>query len=286
MLHAGVKEAAQNFAALVVGNDAPNFSAGANLMLAAARGAGRQLGRHRPDGPRVPGATQALRYADVPVVVVPAGLTLGGGCEIVLHGDRVQAAAESVHRPGRSRRRTDSGRRRHEGDAGARVERAAAAQPICCRSSSGRSRRSASRKVSTSAADARRLGFCATPTRVTMNRERLMADAKALALERVREGYRGRRPRDDSGRRRERAGRAEARRSPGLASGAHQRSRRADRPRAGVGPMAGGIAAAATTVSEQYLLDLEREAFLKLCGERKTLERIQYTLKTGKPLRN
>ena len=95
MLHAGVKEAASNFAALVVGNDAPNFSAGANLMLLLLEA---QEGNWDDIDLMVrtfQGATQALRYADVPVVVCPAGLTLGGGCEIALHGDRMQAAAES-----------------------------------------------------------------------------------------------------------------------------------------------------------------------------------------------
>src|SRR5205823_2339120 len=95
MLHAGVKEATQNFAALVVGNEAPNFSAGANLMLVLLEA---QEGNWDEIDLMVRGfqdATQALRYADVPVIVAPAGLTIGGGCEIALHGDRVQAAAES-----------------------------------------------------------------------------------------------------------------------------------------------------------------------------------------------
>src|SRR5947208_5573968 len=95
MMHAGVKEAAVNFSALVVGNDAPNFSAGANLMLLLLEA---QEGNWDDIDLMIrafQGATQALRYADVPVVVAPAGLTLGGGCEIALHGDRVQAAAES-----------------------------------------------------------------------------------------------------------------------------------------------------------------------------------------------
>ena len=95
MLHAGVKEAGANFQALVIGNDAPNFSAGANLMLLLLEA---QEGNWDDIDLMVrafQGATQALRYADVPVVSCPAGLTLGGGCEIVMHTDRVQAAAEA-----------------------------------------------------------------------------------------------------------------------------------------------------------------------------------------------
>src|SRR5678815_3939862 len=95
MLHAGVKEAEANFAALVIGNDAPNFSAGANLMLLLLEA---QEGNWDDVDLMVrafQGATMAIKTAAVPVVVAPGGLTLGGGCEICLHGDRVQAAAET-----------------------------------------------------------------------------------------------------------------------------------------------------------------------------------------------
>src|SRR5213075_2599256 len=95
MLHAGVKEAAANFAALVVGNDAPNFSAGANLMLLLLEAQEGNWDEIDMMVRAFQSATQALRFADVPVVVAPAGMTIGGGCEIVLGGDRVQAAAES-----------------------------------------------------------------------------------------------------------------------------------------------------------------------------------------------
>src|SRR5262249_40832754 len=95
MLHAGVKEASANFQALVVGNDAPHFSAGANLMLLLLEAQEGNWDEIDLMIRAFQGATSALRYSDVPVVVAPAGLALGGGCEIVLHGDRVQAAAES-----------------------------------------------------------------------------------------------------------------------------------------------------------------------------------------------
>ena len=229
MLQAGVKEAAANFAALVVGNDAPNFSAGANLMLLLLEA---QEGNWDEIDLMVRAfqeATQALRYADVPVVVAPAGLALGGGCEIALHGDRVQAAAESYIGLVEVGRRPDSGRRRHEGDAGARGRRAAADATADLLPFVQRVFETIGfAKVSTSAADARRLGFLGEADRVTMNRERLMADAKALALERVREGYQRAGAADgDSGRRRRRARGAEARRPPRVARRPHQRSRRA-----------------------------------------------------------
>jgi 3-hydroxyacyl-CoA dehydrogenase len=95
MLQLGVKEAGANFRALVVGNEAPHFSAGANLMLLLLES---QEGNWDEVDLMVRGfqaATVGLKYSDVPVVVAPAGLALGGGCEVALHGDRVQAAAET-----------------------------------------------------------------------------------------------------------------------------------------------------------------------------------------------
>jgi 3-hydroxyacyl-CoA dehydrogenase len=141
-------------------------------------------------------------------------------------------------------------------------------------------------KVSTSAAEARRLGFLRAPDRISMNRDRAIADAKAAALQRAAAGYqppvlRDRIPVGGVG--------VEA----ALKLGVHL-ARRAERisdhdariGRALAHVLAGGSLPQPTYVSEQYLLDLEREAFLSLCGERKTLERIQHTLKHGKPLRN
>ena len=139
--------------------------------------------------------------------------------------------------------------------------------------------------MSTCAPDAHHLGFLGEADCVTMNRERLMTDARALALERAREGYQ--RP----------APRTLAVGGDGVLAalklGIHLawRAGRISEHDAVVGRalarvMAGGALPHAATVSEQHILDLEREGFLKLCGERKTLERIQYTLKTGKTLRN
>jgi len=286
MMHAGVKEAAVNFSALVVGNDAPNFSAGANLMLLLLEA---QEGNWDDIDLMIrafQGATQALRYADVPVVVAPAGLTLGGGCEIALHGDRVQAAAESYIGL------VEVGVGLIPGGGGTKEMLARAVEDLPSTHADLLPfvqrvfETIAFAKVSTSAADARRLGFLDEADRVTMNRERVMADAKAYALDRVREGYQRPAPRTAI---------------PvggqgclaGLKLGVHlawRAGRISDHDavvgRALANVLAGGLLPHQTTVGEQYLLDLEREAFLKLCGERKTLERIQHTLKTGKPLRN
>ena len=286
MLHAGVKEAAANFSALVIGNDAPNFSAGANLMLLLLEAQEGNWDDIELMVRSFQGATQALRYADVPVVVCPAGLTLGGGCEIALHGDRMQAAAESyiglveagvglIPAGGGAKEMLA---RSVEGLPDPRADLLPRAQRVF--------ETIGFAKVSTSAADGLRLGYLRPVDAITMNRERLMADAKALALERVREGYRPPAPRTAIP-----VG-GDAVLAP-LKLGVHlawRAGRLSDHDaligRTLAGILSGGSLAHQTTVSEQYLLDLEREAFLKLCGERKTLERIQHTLKTGKTLRN
>jgi 3-hydroxyacyl-CoA dehydrogenase len=286
MLHAGVKEAAANFTALVIGNDAPNFSAGANLMLLLLEAQEGNWDEIDLMIRAFQNATQALRFADVPVIVATAGLTLGGGCEIGLHGDRVQAAAESyiglvevgvglIPGGGGTKEmlaRAVAGLPPTHGDLLPFVQRVFETIGFP--------------KVSTSAAHAVQLDYLDATDRITMNRERLIADAKAFALERVREGYQ----------------KPVARTTipvggdgvlAALKLGIHLalRAGRISDHDAVVGRalakiLAGGALPNQTTVSEQYLLDLEREAFLKLCGERKTLERIQHTLKTGKPLRN
>ena len=141
-------------------------------------------------------------------------------------------------------------------------------------------------KVSTSGHDAVRIGYLRDVDGVSMNRERLIADAKARALERVREGYQA-----PSRRTAIRVGGESL--LAALQLGVHLawRAGRISDHDAVIGRklawiLAGGSLPHETTVSEEYLLDLEREAFLVLCGERKTLERIQHTLKTGKTLRN
>ena len=141
-------------------------------------------------------------------------------------------------------------------------------------------------RVSTSAPHARQLGYLRDVDGVTMNRERLMADAKAVALGRVQEGYHPP-PRWTAI---PVAGESVL---AALKLGVHlawKAGRISDHDavigRALAKVLSGGALPHQTTVSEEYLLDLEREAFLQLCGERKTLERIQHTLTTGKPLRN
>jgi 3-hydroxyacyl-CoA dehydrogenase len=286
MIRAGLKEAEANFAALIIGNDAADFSAGANLMLLLLEAQEGNWDEIDFMVRTFQQATQAIRRAPVPVVVAPAGRTLGGGCEIAIHADRVQAAAETyigLVEAGVGLIPAGGGTvemlaRATAAAPGPRADLLPFVQPAFETIGFG--------KVSTSAAEARRLGFLRACDGVTMNRERLMAEAKALALDRSREGYKA------PGKRTAIAVGGESL-FAALKLGIHLawRAGRISDYDAVVGRelarvLAGGSLPHQTTVSEDYLLDLEREAFLRLCGERKTLERIQYTLKTGKPLRN
>lgn len=274
MLHAGVREAEANFAALVVGNDAPHFSAGANLMLLLLEAQEGNWDEVDMMIRAFQGATMAIKTAAVPVVVAPAGLTLGGGCELSLHGDRVQAAAETYM----GLVEVGVGLIPAGGGTKEMLLRAPSAQAAFELIGFG--------KVSTSGPDARRLGYLRDADGITMNRERLITDAKAMALTLARAGYQPpvRRPAIPVG-------------GPSsyatLSLGVHLawRAGRISDHDALIGRklawiLTGGNVPHATTLTEDQILELEREAFLSLCGEAKTQERIGYTLKTGKTLRN
>jgi 3-hydroxyacyl-CoA dehydrogenase len=286
MLHAGLKEASANFAALVVGNEGEHFSAGANIMLLLLEAQEENWDEVDLMVRAFQGATMALRYADVPVIVAPAGLAIGGGCEIVLHADRVQAAAESYI----GLVEAGVGLIPAGGGTKEMVARAAEQMPPGSTDFLPPIQRAFEAigfaRVSTSAPDAQRLGYLRSTDTVTMNRERLIADAKARALQRVAEGYQPPAPRTAIP-----VG-GDAVLAP-LKLGIHLawRAGRISDHDALIGRklatiMAGGALPHPSTVTEQELLDLEREAFLSLVAERKTQERIQHTLKTGKPLRN
>ena len=286
MLQAGVREASRNFSALVVGNDALNFSAGANLMLVLLEAQEENWEDIDAMIGAFQQATMALRYSGVPVIVAPAGLALGGGCEIVLHGDRVQAAAETYM----GLVEVGVGLIPAAGGTKEMVARAAEGMPQGTSDYLPPIQRAfetvAFAKVSSSARDAERIGYLRPIDALTMNRERLLADVKARALGRVGEGYSPPPPRNAI-----RVG-GDAVLAP-LKLGVHLawRAGRISDHDALIGRklaavMAGGALPHPSTVTEQELLDLEREVFLSLVGEKKTLERIQHVLKTGKPLRN
>jgi 3-hydroxyacyl-CoA dehydrogenase len=273
MLQRGVREASENFSALVVAAEGPNFSVGANLMLLLLEA---QEGNWDDIDAMVRSfqkATTGLRYSEVPVVVAPFGLTLGGGCEIVVHGDRVHSAAESyigLVEVGVGLIPAGGGTKEMLLRLGAEK----AFETI------------AFAKTSTSAADARRLGYIRDVDGWTMNRDRLVFDAKQQALSRVQEGY------IPPPRLTEIAVGGDSVRAR-LDLGVHLawRAGRISDHDAIIGRklswiLAGGNLAHPATLTENQLLDLEREAFLSLCGEPRTLARIQHTLTTGKTLRN
>ncbi len=286
MMMAGVKEAEQNFKALVVGNDAQHFSAGANLMLLLLEAQEGNWDEVDLMIRAFQNATMALRYANVPVVVAPAGLALGGGCETALHGARVQAAGEVymglvevgvglIPAGGGTKEMVA---RAAEGVTSLSTDLLPLVQKVFEPIAFG--------TVSTSAGEARRLGYLRPVDRVSMNRDRLLADAKDLALLLAREGYQRPVPRTQIA-----VGGASV--LGALKIGIHmawRAGRISDHDKL-IGTklatiMAGGELPHPTFVTEQRLLDLEREAFLSLCGQPKTLERIKHMLTTGKPLRN
>jgi 3-hydroxyacyl-CoA dehydrogenase len=274
MIHAGVREAEANFAALVIGNDAPNFSAGANLMLLLLEA---QEGNWEDVDLMVrsfQGATMAIKTAAVPVVVAPGGLTLGGGCELCLHGNRVQASAETYMGL------VEVGVGLIPGGGGTKemLIRTPDVQKAFETIAFG--------KVSTSGPDARRLGYLRAADGFTMNRERLITDAKAVALAIAGVGYQPPLRRTDIP-----VGGPTTFATLSLGVHLALRGGRISEHDAVIGRklawiLTGGNVPHATTLSEDQILDLEREAFLSLCGEAKTLERISYTLRTGKTLRN
>ena len=285
MLRAGVDEASERFEGLVVGNDAVNFCAGANLMMVLLEA---QEGNWDEIDLMVRGFQQAilgLRYAAVPVVVAPAGLTLGGGCEMVLHADRVQAAAETYMG------QVEVGVGLVPAGCGTKELTVRAVDATAPGSDPLPQVQRAFETigfgtVSTSAADAKRLGLLRDVDGITMNRERVMGDAKAAVLGRVRDGYRAPAPRLAIP-----VGGEDTRAALDLGIHLAWRGGRISDHDALIARkiariMTGGDLPHPTTVSEQHLLNLEREAFLSLCGEPRTQARIRHTLKTGKTLRN
>lgn len=285
MMNYSVKEVGDNFEALVIGNQAENFSVGANIMLLLL---GIQEGEWDEVNMSVrqfQNANMNLRYSPKPVVVAPQGMALGGGCEITMHGDRARAAAESYIGL------VEVGVGLIPGGGGVKelvlraTEDATADEDLFPRIRKV-SETIAMARVSTSAVEARELGFLRETDPITMNRDRLIEDAKQTALAMVREGYTQPHPRND----------IPVLGAPALSAiklaihmmvrGGFISEYDAHVAKKLAYIITGGDLSHKTLVSEQYLLDLEREAFVSLCGEKQTQERIQHMLKTGKPLRN
>jgi len=282
-----------NFDAFVITNDAQNFSVGANLMLLLMSVQEEEWDDVDMAIKQFQGMTQAIKFSPKPVVSAPFGLALGGGCEISLHAAARQPHAELYMGlvevgvgllPGGGGckemllRAVDSATSIRPDGRGESVETMEALKKAFQTIAMG--------TVATSANEARGLGFLSTSDRITMNRERVLTDAKARALDLFRSGYEPPIMRTDIP-------------APGenilaaLKLGAYMMRQGefiSDHEQKLAGKIAevlcGGNITPSSPISEQYVLDLEREAFKSLCGEKKTQERIQYTLKTGKTLRN
>jgi len=288
MIHAGLKVLGEGFDAMVIGNQASNFCVGANLMLVLMTVQEGEWDDLHEAVRAFQNANMALKYAPRPVVAAPFGLTLGGGVEISLHATRVRAAAETymgLVEVGVGIIPAGGGTKEMLVRAMDAVPHDDEADPFPYLKEVVQNIGMA--KVSTSAEEARRLGYLSAPDSISMNRDRLIADAKQLALDLAKLGYRPGKPRQDV----RVLGQALFAK---LKLGLHL-MRRADYISdydMVVGTQlakvlsGGGEFTSPQLVSEQYLLDLEREAFVSLCGQKKTLERIQHMLKKGKPLRN
>ncbi len=286
MLHAGLKRLETDFDAMVVANQAANFSVGANLMLLLISAQEEEWDDIHTAVRQFQNVNMAIKYAPRPVVVAPQGMALGGGCEISLHGGRIHAAAEAYIGlvetgvgliPAGGGTKEMLIRANEHAAAGEDLDLFHALKPVF--------ENIAMAKVSTSAEEARGLGYLRPADVIAMNRDRLVADAKETALALVRTGYRPPAPAEI------RVLGEEFLAAAKLAIHMMLRGEYITEYDAVVGRklanvLAGGALSAPQTVSEQYVLDLEREAFVSLCGERKTQERVAHTLKTGKPLRN
>ena len=293
-------DAVRDFSAFVITGDRGNFSVGANLMqmlMIAQEGDWDELNALLCAFQQM---TAAIKFCPCPVVVAPFGLALGAGAEICLHAIRRQPHAETYIGL------VESGVGLLPAAGGTKemllraIDAAAALAPPDPRDPPSRFAQSAElltalrrnfetialAKVSSSAADARALGFFSPADRITMNRERLLLEAKATAQALAAGGYVPPQPRMQ----------IPAPGAPALAAletgvflmGEAGLASVYDRKIGGLiaNILCAGRVSAGTLVSEQYILDLEREAFLILAGERKTHDRIAHTLKTGKPLRN
>ncbi len=281
-----VEIAEKDFRGLVISNEGANFSAGANVGLIYMMAAEQNWDELNMAVKTFQNTTMRLRYSSIPVVAAPLGLALGGGCEICLHADKIVAHAETYMGlvefgvgliPGGGGTKEFALRLSdglHEGDVELNMFR-------------DKFLTLGQAKVSTSAYEAFDLGLFRTGIdKVVVSRSRLLLEAKAECLKMAEAGYTRPSPRNDI--------RVLGNQALGLVYAGANAMRSGNymsdhdqliSEKLGF-VLAGGNLSQPTLVSEQYLLDLEREIFLTLCAERKTLERIHSIINGGKILRN
>ena len=287
MMREALKEVGEKFDGMVIGNQGENFSAGANLMLMLFEIQDENWDDIELSVKAFQDALMAIKYFEKPVVAAPFGLTLAGGCEICLSSAAMRAAAETymglvevgvglIPAGGGTKemllRCTEGVPPEVDADLFPFVRRAFETVGMA--------------KVATSAKEAQKFDFMRSTDRITINRDHLIHDAKNTVLALAKEGYQLPQPRKN----------IKVVGEKGLAllqmglyymrEGGYisEYDEHVGKKLAYV--FSGGNLPDGSEVTEQYILDLEREAFLSLCGEPKTQERMQYTLKTGRPLRN
>jgi 3-hydroxyacyl-CoA dehydrogenase len=294
MMHKGLKRLETDFDAMVIANQAVNFSVGANLMLVLVAAQEQEWDELHMAVKQFQNVNLAVKYAPKPVVAAPQGMALGGGCEVGLHAAKIQAAAEAYIGlvetgvgliPGGGGTKEMLIRANERAAGGEDLDLFHALKPVF--------EGIAMAKVGTSAEECRNLGYLRREDGVSMNRDRLVADARETALALARGGYKRPAASWQEGAQTTQIKALGEQFLAGAKLAIHMmvRGGYASEYDAHVGRklaniLAGGPLTSPQVVSEQYVLDLEREAFVSLCGEKKTQERIAHTLKTGKPLRN
>ncbi|WP_025144104.1 3-hydroxyacyl-CoA dehydrogenase/enoyl-CoA hydratase family protein [Pedobacter jeongneungensis] len=285
-INKAIDMAEKDYRGLVIGNDGANFSAGANVGMIFMMAVEQEWDELNMAIKMFQNTSMRIRYSSIPVVVAPHNLTLGGGCEFSLHADHVQLSAETYMGlvefgvgviPGGGGTKEFALRASDEYKDDQIVQNALKDRFLTIGMA----------KVSTSGYEAYELGYLQKDKfSISMNRNRLLADAKAKAIELADAGYTKPVQRNDI--------KVLGKQGLGIVyAGAnsmyagHFISEHDKKISEKLGyVMCGGDLSSPTEVTEQYLLDLEREAFLSLAGERKSLERIQSIITKGKPLRN
>jgi 3-hydroxyacyl-CoA dehydrogenase len=282
------------FEGLVIGNHSDNFSVGANLVMVLFLAQEEEWDDLEYAVKALQDALMKLKYLDKPVVAAPAGMALGGGCEICMAADRVRYAAETyigVVETGVGLLPAGGGTKElllrntehlFEVQKGGLYPKQIELMPFVARAFET----IAMSKVATSGPEAVKLGYLRPTDKMTVNRDYLIEDAKSTVLAMNMEGYQPPRPLDDI-----RVAGENTFALIKLGLWAMHESGYVTEHDVTVSTkvgyvLCGGNVLADTKVSEQYLLDLEREAFVSLCGDPKTQARIQHMLQTGKPLRN
>lgn len=285
-IHKGIDLAEKDFQAVVISNQGENFSVGANIGMIFMMAAEQDYDELNFAVKYFQDTMMRTRYSEIPVVVAPHSMALGGGCEIALHADAVQCSAETytglvefgvgvIPGGGGTKELTRRASQRYVKDD---IEVNAYRENLLL---------IAQATVSRSAVQAFNMGiYVKGRDQISMNKRRLVADAKEKALALAETGYQMPvKGRDIKVLGKQALGMFQVGAHQMLEGGYITKYEKKMVEKLGW-VMAGGDLSEPAFVSEQYLLDLEREAFLSLCGEQKTLERIQHMLKTGKPLRN